>query len=259
MSQVMKSAMTTVIRASAVTVEKLPPWFLPSSELKIDAGPFARGPFGSVHCGVWGPGTKVVVKCFPVENIVADERAKQTIEAEMNLWYQFNHPNVVKMFGASHVSSPPFIVCEDATNGDLSAFLGQSEDNKRRMWRLLYEAALGLDYLHKKSVVHGDLKLNNILVGADGQAKLSDFGMNAVKSSSVAISKTEGAESYTLAGLRWRAPECLTKRPTFASDVYSFAMCIIEAVQDELPFEFLDDPTIYEKVKNGVIPDRGKS
>lgn len=55
-------------------------------------------------------------------------------------------------------------------------------------------------------------------------------------------------------GLRWRAPECLTQAPTFASDVYSFAMCIIEAVSGEPPFGFVDDNSVLEMVKNCVIP-----
>ncbi|GMF21102.1 unnamed protein product [Phytophthora lilii] len=123
------------------------------------------------------------------------------------------------------------------------------------MWRLLYQAGLGLEYIHKKSVVHGDLKLNNILVGADGRAKLSDFGLSAVKTSSV-LSETEGEAAFTAGALRWRAPECMKKAPTFASDVYSFAMCIIEAVSGEPPFAFLDDDSVHEKLRNGEIPEK---
>lgn len=123
------------------------------------------------------------------------------------------------------------------------------------MWRLLYQAALGLDYLHKKNVVHGDLKLNNILVGADGQAKLSDFGLSAVRTSST-LSRTSGSDQSVMGGLRWRAPECLKQRPSFASDIYSFAMCMIEAVINEPPFAFLDDDDVRANLQNGTIPDR---
>ncbi|GMF19421.1 unnamed protein product [Phytophthora lilii] len=130
-----------------------------------------------------GLAPKVVV--FPDDtDMIADERGKTKIESEINLWYQINHPNVIKMYGASHVSSAPFIVREDATNGDLCSFLARSEVNRRQMWRLLYQASLGLDYIHKKRVVHGDLKLNNILVGEDGKAKLADFGLSSVGTSS---------------------------------------------------------------------------
>ncbi|KAE8970512.1 hypothetical protein PR001_g27187, partial [Phytophthora rubi] len=252
--KLMNSMMGTVVRATSTTVQKLPPWFMSSDELKFEKEAFARGSFASVHRGVWGPGTRVVVKCFLNDDLVADERAKQQIEKEINLWHKFNNPNVIRMFGASHVSSPAFVVCEDATNGDLCSYLARSEGNKQHMWRLLYQACLGLNYIHTMKVVHGDLKLNNVLVGADGLAKLSDFGLSAVRNSSG--SKTAAGAAIHAGALRWRAPECLKKSPTFASDVYSFAMCMIEAVLGNPPFASLDDDSVRDLLKHGDIPER---
>ncbi|RLN84057.1 hypothetical protein BBJ28_00010754 [Nothophytophthora sp. Chile5] len=251
----LKSMLGTVLRASQTVVGKLPPWFFPSDDVDIEPMPFARGSFGTVHKGVWGAGARVAVKCLLVDGSEVDERVQQQIETEINVWHQLNHPNVIKMFGASHVSSPPFIVCEDATNGNLSSFLARSNDNQRQMWLLLYQAAIGLDYIHMKRVVHGDLKLSNILVGADGQAKLANFGLNAVRTCST-LSKTSAEAPRVLGGLRWRAPECLKKRPTFASDVYSFAMCMIEAATGEAPFGFLDDEAVHCNLTDGNVPEQ---
>ncbi|KAE8881926.1 hypothetical protein PF005_g11931 [Phytophthora fragariae] len=252
MTKLLRTMMATVIRTSTTSVPKLPPWFLPPYEIRFDPKPFARGSFATVHRGVRGSDTNVVVKCFLVDGADVDERTRQNIEAEMNLLHQFDHPNVVKLLGASHMSTPPFIVCEDATNGDLRSFLARSDANKLQLWKLLYQAALGLEYIHKKSVVHGDLKLNNVLVGAEGQAKLSDFGLSAVRTSAILSESTP----YTAGALRWRAPECLKMAPTSASDVYSFAMCIIEAVIGEPPFALLDDDSVHEKLRNGEIPEK---
>jgi serine/threonine protein kinase len=255
MAKFLKTMVGTVIRASMTAVPKLPPWFLPPYEIHFDPEPFSRGSFATLHRGVWRSNANVVVKCFLVEGVDIDDRTRQSIEEEMNIWHGLNHPNIVKLLGASHISTPPFIVCEDATNGDLCSFLAASDANKAQTWRLLYQAALGLDYTHRKSVVHGDLKLNNILVGADGLAKLSDFGLSAVRTSTI-LSETTGESPFTAGALRWRAPECMKKAPTFASDVYSFAMCIIEAVVGEPPFALLDDDSVHEKLRNGEIPDR---
>ncbi|EGZ18324.1 hypothetical protein PHYSODRAFT_406823, partial [Phytophthora sojae] len=122
------------------------PWFMSSDELKFEKEAFARSSFASVYRGVWGTGTRVVVKRFLNDDLVADERAKQQIEKEINLWHKFNNPNVIRMFGASYVSSPALVVCvcEDATNGDLCSYLARSDSNKQHMWRLLHQAALGL-------------------------------------------------------------------------------------------------------------------
>ncbi|RLN73387.1 hypothetical protein BBJ28_00016079 [Nothophytophthora sp. Chile5] len=253
--EAIKTMVRTIVRASDITVKKLPLWFLPPDEVKYESKPFARGSFGSVHKGVWRSDTKVVVKRFLVDDMVLDEGAQQQIEAEFNIWHQLNHPNVIKMFGASHVSSPPFVVCEEAAEGNLRSFLRRSDDNHNRMWRLLHQAALGLDYIHTKRVVHGHLKLSNILVGANGKAKLADFGLSALRTCST-LSRTVADAPKVSGGLRWRAPECLKRRPTFSSDVYSFAMCIIEAALGEPPFAFLDDDDVRGILKDGGIPDQ---
>uniref|UniRef100_K3WYS9 Protein kinase domain-containing protein n=1 Tax=Globisporangium ultimum (strain ATCC 200006 / CBS 805.95 / DAOM BR144) TaxID=431595 RepID=K3WYS9_GLOUD len=83
------------------------------------------------------------------------------------------HPHVVKRFGACHVGKRYF-VCEYASRGALSGYL-QRDGNGKRAWKKLYEVALGLQYLHSQRIVHNDLKCDNILIGADMRAKLTDF------------------------------------------------------------------------------------
>ncbi|GMF30003.1 unnamed protein product [Phytophthora fragariaefolia] len=141
---------------------------------------------------------------------------------EVDIWFGFSHPHVVRLFGACHVGRP-FFVCEFATNGTLVRYL---RENPHELWSKLHEAALGVQYLHARGVVHGDLKGNNIVIGSDMKAKVTDFGL-----SSIASSKTEVQVS---GAWNWVAPECLlddSQRPTFASDVYSLGMCIVEVLR----------------------------
>lgn len=196
--ELIRSMMGTIVQASNMTVENLPPWYLPPEEIQVEPTPFAQGSFASAHYGTWGYSTSVVLKRFHVEDITADERVRQKVVVEITRWYCCNHPNACELFGGSHASAPPFIVCENATDGNMASFLARSEANKQQMWRLLYEATLGLDYLHKNGVVHGDLKLTNILIGTGGQAKLSDFGLSAIR--------TVSTPGLIAGRLRWRAP-----------------------------------------------------
>ncbi|KAF1331653.1 Serine/threonine protein kinase, partial [Globisporangium splendens] len=206
-----------------------------------------------------GAGTKVVVKCMlhASDATEEDSAAKQAFVREMDLWFKFNHPHVITMYCACHVSSPPFIVCEDAADGNLLQFLSASNDNRQFTWRLLYQAALGFEYIHSHNVVRGDLKCNNILVGADGQAKIADFGLNPVYDN--ASCDATATPIHSEGGVRWKAPECVgpsNRKTTFASDVYSFAMCVIEALMLEVPFGTLDDEEIEKKITSGEIPSQ---
>ncbi|DAZ98653.1 TPA: hypothetical protein N0F65_000848 [Lagenidium giganteum] len=228
----------------------IPMWFMAEDEVIYDrTEPFDRGSFGTVYHGKWANTTVVVKTLLP--ELLQSERDVSAFTKEIKIWHELNHGNVLRMYGACHVSTPPFIICEDATNGRLDHYL-YKEENKNKVWRLLHQTAVGLRYVHSRDIVHGDLKCNNILVGADGNARLSDFGLSFVRTRSSVLSSSTNQFRGTGA-MRWKAPECLqARRPTFASDVYSFGMCIIEAVTLEVPWPTATD----DIVRAAVVQDR---
>lgn len=197
----------------------------------------------------------VVVKCLLVDtrgNKIITDRFRK----EAALWFKFRYKHVLTMYGACDVSSPPFLVCEHATNGNLFDYLSD-ESNRSFTFQLLREAASGLAYLHANRVVHADLKCDNILVAADRTAKIADFSFSYVRT----LSASKNSVGAKAGAIRWRAPECLRGRsPTPASDVYSFGMCIIEAVGLEIPWGYhVDDDTVRDLVKSKELPDKPES
>jgi serine/threonine protein kinase len=250
----MKCSMESLEEEIKTPEMKLPSWFLQLSEVDFEAKPFVAGRFGSVHTGSMDSGEWIVMKFFAVDEMALDERAQLRIEKELSELHHLDHPNVAKVLGASHVSCSPFLVSEDTSEGNLATFLARSIENKEKMWRMLYQAALGLPYLHKKGVVHGHLKLNSILVDTYGDVKLSDFGLHTLRACSSRTKGFGGGPQSDM--LRWCAPECLERRPTFASDVYALGMCIVEAVLGEPPFDFLDDNSVRDIKRRGTIPER---
>ncbi|KAG2820967.1 hypothetical protein PC129_g9821 [Phytophthora cactorum] len=163
-----------------------------------------------------------------------------------------DHPNVLKLYGASHCSRPALLVCEDATNGPLVSYLtrqrqlqAEKRRSKRRdqleqpwpyrnqrhaLWSLFLQAAQGLKYLHEDlKLVHGNLKSDNILVTADGHVKLTDFGLGMLALQNQAVQDKKFHE------LGWRAPNCwqdkkLLRRPSFQDDIYSFGLCVLDVL-----------------------------
>ncbi|RLN47204.1 hypothetical protein BBJ28_00004145 [Nothophytophthora sp. Chile5] len=227
----------------------LPQWFIPPYQVDL-GNHMADGSFGVVFEGQW-LGTEVVVKQLLPDRLDGENRAQFLREAD--LWFTLNHVNLIKLYGACH-EGQPFFVCEKASQGTLASFLKGKWHWE--VWDSIRDAARGLKHLHDRCIVHGDLKGNNILVCEDGLVKLADFGLSSVASRSGEV--TEGAEG-ALGAFRWKAPECLLGGPpTFASDIYSFAMCIIEAVTGEFPWgnTIEDSIVVFNVTTKQMIPPR---
>lgn len=165
------------------------------------------------------------------------------------MWFQLSHPNVVELYGANNIGTPSLFVFEHFPNGYLVDFLGASEDNRRLTWTCLHDIALGLQYLHQRGVVHGDLRCANFVVGADRTAKIGGLG-----------------EKYDHDNWRWRSPEIVRSgrrlSVTTASDIFALGMCVLEAVTLSWPWS-TDNSTsnhaIKKLVARGLLPSRPAS
>ncbi|KAG3096208.1 hypothetical protein PC122_g4972 [Phytophthora cactorum] len=223
----LRSVADTVVRLSGASVPVVPGWFIADHEVQRENYHFARGSFGKIYRGTWR-GKKVVIKCV---NVVST-RDERDFSREARVWLRAQHSNIVRFYGACHLTQPCFFVCEEVTNGNLVDFLSKTKGSDKALtWRLLHDAALGLQFLHQNNIVHGDLKCNQILVSEGLSAKLTDFGMSFVS--------LESRPATTSGAVRWKAPELLTNEgctPTFASDIYSFGMCVVEAVSGSVPW-----------------------
>ncbi|KAF1332035.1 Serine/threonine protein kinase, partial [Globisporangium splendens] len=227
-----------------------PAWFIPLYNLEFsNEERIGCGSFGEVFKGTW-LGTPVVVKYMGLEE--DDDGRDNKLEMflhEVQIWYQLHHPHVIKLFGACD-RGKRFFVCEYAPNGTLLDYLRLHPSDT---WEKLSEVALGLQYLHASGIIHNDLKCDNFLVGADSRVKITDFGLSCIRNKAeVKIDvKKQGAK-------QWRSPEYLRgERVTRASDIYSFGMCILEAIKGEPPWGSLPDAAAaFQVVRLGRLPER---
>ncbi|RLN26565.1 hypothetical protein BBJ28_00022713, partial [Nothophytophthora sp. Chile5] len=138
--QLLQSVTKRVARMSGAPVPAVPEWFIPDHEVQRGIRPFDRGSFGEIYRGTWR-GLKVVVKCVTVTS----DYEKRTFLREAKIWHKAKHANIVKFFGACHLSRPCFFVCEEAENGNLVDYLDRMDGaDPSLVWRLLHEVALGL-------------------------------------------------------------------------------------------------------------------
>jgi serine/threonine protein kinase len=106
------------------------------------------------------------------------------------------------------------------------------EENKHLVWEKLYETSPGLRYLHSRNIVHNDMKCDNILVGAGQTAKLADSGLSSILGAAEVKITPDRMDTAN-----WKAPEYLNgARLSFASDIYPFAMCVLEAETGDIPW-----------------------
>jgi serine/threonine protein kinase len=170
-----------------------------------------------------------------------EEYKRKRYFKEVTVWKRLNHPNIIPMYGAAPDIDELCVVSPWMPEGDLSQYLNKYPGVNRAS--IMVGVADGLSYLHSSDVIHGDLKGLNILFDTTGIPQLADFGV-----SSITFHPSNNASSpYHAFSVRWSAPEILDPkrgdpgRPTKASDVYAFAMVVIEIFTGNLPFPDLVD------------------
>jgi serine/threonine protein kinase len=169
---------------------------------------------------------KVVVKVLKGTS-AQQHRIEQRVKREVAAWRYLNHPNVAKFLGIAYVQPgrPPGLVSRFMQRNDFLAYIGRHSDLKREK---ALEVARGLQYLHSKNIVHGDLRVDNVLVSDNGVAQLNDFGISH-------IMDVQGFTTKIMRNIRFTAPELMPItemtseiHPTFQSDIFSLAILLLQ-------------------------------
>lgn len=99
--------------------------------------------------------------------------------AECRLWAALGtHPNVVRAIDAGEEKGDPFVVLEFVTGGDLRSLVGTPSLDPLSALKYTYQACLGMEHAARGGLrCHRDLKPGNLLLGPDGNLKITDFGL----------------------------------------------------------------------------------
>ncbi|KAM1617189.1 hypothetical protein TB2_015843 [Malus domestica] len=145
------------------------------------------------------------------------------------------------------------LVYDYMPNGNLGALLQEAshQDGHVLNWPMRHLIALGiargLAYLHSASMVHGDVKPQNVLFDADFEAHLSEFGLDRL---TIATPAKASSSSTAIGSLGYVSPEAaLTGQATKEADVYSFGIVLLEILTGRNPVTFTQDEDIVKWVK----------
>ncbi|XP_021288818.1 G-type lectin S-receptor-like serine/threonine-protein kinase At2g19130 [Herrania umbratica] len=202
-----------------------------------------EGGFGSVFKGTLPNSVAIAVKSLKC----LDQEEKQ-FRTELSTIGTIHHVNLVRLLGFSVKGKKRFLVYECMPNGSLDSHLFY-KDSKILDWKTRYHIALGiargLAYLHDKCrecIIHCDIKPENILLDADYNPILSDFGLAKLlgRDFSRVLTTMKGTRGYL-------APEMISGDPiTPKSDVFSYGMLLLEIISGRRNWEIrLDGPDAY--------------
>jgi len=208
-----------------------------------EARVLGRGGHGVVYKGVLADGSAVAVK----KSRVVDGKQVKEFAREMLILSQINHRNVVKLLGCCLDVEVPMLVYEYVSNGSLHGYIhhgggggGEVQLSPGARLRIAAESADALAYMHSSAsppILHRDVKSANILLDGDLAAKVSDFGASRLAPAG------EAAVATLVQGtLGYLDPEyLLTSQLTSKSDVYSFAVVVLELLTGRKAFVPVED------------------
>ncbi|KAG8742781.1 hypothetical protein FRC11_014138 [Ceratobasidium sp. 423] len=215
----------------------------PDVESQIKAGtvspyPINNGGYGDIWSARHIDGRQIAIKTLRLHGDLAtfdrpklekasEQVAKQTIK-ELSVWRKLDHPNVLKLLGICTLGRSKEIgmVSEWMPNGNVNEYVLNHKEADRI--KLITDVVTGLAYLHDNGIIHGDLKGANVVIAANGTARLMDFGLAKVVEATLKFS-TSTVQGTT----RWMAPELMDPKQnlkaviTFSTDIYSLGMTIL--------------------------------
>lgn len=187
------------------------------------------GSFGKVYKGVdKRTGQSVAIKIIDVEN--ADDEVDDIIQ-EISILAGLSSPYVTRYYGSYLKGSDLWIIMEYCSGGSCGDMLKPGLIAEDYICIMVRELLMGLDYLHSDGKLHRDIKAANILLGANGQVKLADFGVSGQLTATMTKKNTFVGTPF------WMAPEVIKQSGyDHKADIWSLGITALELALGEPPY-----------------------
>lgn len=203
----------------------------------VIAQELGRGATGTVYlCHDSFLGKDVAIKLYNIDGDATEQEAHTRRKLFLNEAYlvgKMNHPNILPIYDAGEDEGHCYVVMEYVRGAQpLTVFCrGDNLLPVRKVVEVIFKCAKALEYAHRKGLVHRDIKPGNILMTAEGDVRIVDFG----------VAHMAGNEAGQLKGLvgspSYMAPEQMRQQPsTVQTDLYSLGVVMYELLTGKRPF-----------------------
>ena len=181
---------------------------------------------------------KTLLPNLPQE-VIAEVRERFIREARSA--GRLSHPNIVTIYDVGEQNGMAYMAMELLQGHSLQQVLRHPQRLAfNTVARLIAQVADALDHAHRANIVHRDVKPANIMIDNTGRAKLTDFGVAYVPSSTMTQTGT------ALGSPRYMSPEQVLGQPLDGrSDIFSLGVVLYEALTRRTPFEEPQDTTVF--------------
>jgi serine/threonine-protein kinase len=173
------------------------------------------------------------------------ERLRERLFREARSAGILSHPGIVTIYDVEQQGDLAYIAMEFVDGPTLDQVLSDAHAiSPERMFSILGQTAVALDYAHQKGIVHRDIKPANIMIARDGTAKITDFG----------IAKINASDQLTMTGNivgtpHYMSPEQVQGQPVDGrSDQFSLAVIAFEMLTGEKPYSGEHLTTVVYKI-----------
>ncbi|KAI8084204.1 Pkinase-domain-containing protein [Gilbertella persicaria] len=202
---------------------------VPASQLYKKLKKVGRGAYGSVYKGIHTQTHQIVA--IKVLNLDTEEDDVDDIQREIGLLSQLAHArsqNITPYYGSFLNDTKLWIIMDYAAGGSVRTIMKAGPIEERFIAVITREVLLALSYLHKNHIIHRDIKAANILLTAEGNVQLCDFGVAAANS----------LRRCTFVGTPyWMAPEVIREGASYdyKADIWSLGITVYEMATGNPP------------------------
>ncbi|VTJ79240.1 Hypothetical predicted protein [Marmota monax] len=190
-------------------------------------------------------GREVAIKI--IDKTQLNPTSLQKLFREVRIMKILNHPNIVKLFEVIETEKTLYLIMEYASGGEVFDYLvahgRMKEKEARAKFRQIVSA---VQYCHQKRIVHRDLKAENLLLDADMNIKIADFGFSNEFTLGSKLDTFCGSPPYAapelFQGKKYDGPEV---------DVWSLGVILYTLVSGSLPFDGQNLKELRERVLRG--------